>query len=161
MIRDELYSFVRIWNAHSIRPQKNRPNSVSGKPYMLYNYPGKDIQNWGVSFNKEQFRTLKDRVKQWDIDAVLPPETYQWCQIFLQSIQFDSSANIGDRTKPFLSFYLQLRNAIKAHVRSQMSPKLSLLASPTGAYNWQGAVSEQEYQDPNVRDADLETDPCM
>lgn len=155
MIRQEVYDFVRLWNSHSIRPQKNRPNSVSGKPYMLYNYPGHEIKNWAVPYDKDQFRTIKDKVVHWDIDAYLPLETLTWCQTFLDSIQFHYSRNIGDRTKPFYSVYLRLRNAIATHVRSEINPQLSLLPTPIGAYNWEGSMQENN----DVRAADLETDP--
>jgi hypothetical protein len=142
MIQDEIYGFVRLWNAHTIRPQKQRPNVVSGKPFMLYHHPGDGIQNWAVPFSQEEFRTIKNKVKDWPINAYLPPETLQWCQTFLDSIQFSYSRNIGDRTKPFESYYLQLRSAIQAHVRSNQEPSLSLLAAPTGAYNWELSVTQ-------------------
>jgi hypothetical protein len=122
---------------------------------MLYHHPANGVKNWSVPFNQEQLRTLKSKVGQWDIDAYLPLETSQWCQMFLDSIQFNSSRNIGDRTKPFFHSYMRLRNAITTHVRSKRSPELSLLPPPTGAFNWEPSISEEESR---VRSADLETD---
>ncbi|KAF1974177.1 hypothetical protein BU23DRAFT_567696 [Bimuria novae-zelandiae CBS 107.79] len=81
ILREELYNFVRLWNSHSIRKQANRQNAVVGKPFMLYHYPGSHVQNWGIPFNSEQLRTIKEGVGEWEIDAYLPSETLSWCKV--------------------------------------------------------------------------------
>jgi hypothetical protein len=41
IIRCAAEEFVEYWNSHRIRKQRDRPNSVSGKPVVLYKYrPG-------------------------------------------------------------------------------------------------------------------------
>lgn len=39
MLRKEVRVFVESWNNHKIRKQRNRPNSVSGRPWFLYEHP--------------------------------------------------------------------------------------------------------------------------
>lgn len=53
MIRTEIYSYVELWNVHRIRKQRNRPNSVAGKPYMLYHHPKEDVQDYGLPIKQE------------------------------------------------------------------------------------------------------------
>ena len=130
-----------MWNAHSIRKQKSRPNAVTGKPYMLYHHPGPNVQDWGLSFNEDRLRTMKQDVQDWDIDAYLPHETLQWCQNVLHSIGFNYSTAVlptdQDRTAPFLNIYLQFRARVQEHIQRGNSPQLSLLEPPIGAQNWQ------------------------
>lgn len=145
ILREELYSFVRLWNSHTIRKQNNRPNAVVGKPFMLYHHPGSHVQNWGVPFDNEQLRTIKERIGSWDIDEYLPQETLEWCSAALQSMGYDSTIAAcsipTDRTIPYLNIYLQLREKINFHIQNQFQPKLSLLNPPTGARNWRVSTS--------------------
>lgn len=53
MIRTEIYSYVELWNVHRIRKQRNRPNSVAGKPYMLYHHPKEGVQDSGLPVKQE------------------------------------------------------------------------------------------------------------
>jgi hypothetical protein len=57
VLRKKSYSYVNVWNAHRIQPQKNRPNTVVGKPYMLYNNPQPPTEKWGISVHKEIVRS--------------------------------------------------------------------------------------------------------
>ena len=61
-IRTDVEDFVGMWNMHNIRKQKHRTNSVSGKPYMLYNHPAEGIENYGQPVDKDSLRTLLDAV---------------------------------------------------------------------------------------------------
>jgi hypothetical protein len=56
VLHEKSYSYVYVWNAHRIRPQKNRPNTVVGKPYMLYNNRQPPTEEWGISVHKEIVR---------------------------------------------------------------------------------------------------------
>lgn len=145
ILREELYSFVRLWNSHSIRKQKNRPNAVVGKPFMLYHYPGSHVQNWGVSFDASQLRTIKRDIGEWDIDGFLPPQTLEWCNEVLESLGHSSEAAARslptDRTAPYLEVYLQLRRRVEFHIQNQFQPTLSLLTTPTGARSWRVSIS--------------------
>lgn len=39
LIREEVKSFVAVYNHHRIRRQPNKPNSQPGRPDTLYHYP--------------------------------------------------------------------------------------------------------------------------
>lgn len=112
---------------------------------MLYHYPGSHVQNWGVPFDSEQLRTIKEGVGEWEIDAYLPSETLSWCKGVLESIGFDSSSAAQslpvDRTTPYLDVYLHLRRQAQFHIENQFQPLLSLLSAPVGARNWQVSTS--------------------
>lgn len=58
-------TFVRNWNSHYIRKQKNRPFLVHGKPYMNYNYPGEGIFNYGLEYDESLFHSIKNDVQEW------------------------------------------------------------------------------------------------
>jgi hypothetical protein len=56
VLREKSYSDVNVWNTHRIWPQKNRPNTVVSKPYMLYNNPQPPTEEWSISVPKEIVR---------------------------------------------------------------------------------------------------------
>jgi hypothetical protein len=102
---------------------------------MLFRYPGRGVQNWGLSISPELLHTKKLEVEEWDINQFLPTETYEWCQSALTSIGF-SFTNIQlltdkDRESPLFNTYIELRAAIQLHLQSGDSPELSLLQSPS------------------------------
>ena len=39
IIRQEIYGYADLWNAHTIRQQVSRPAVVPGKPVVLYFHP--------------------------------------------------------------------------------------------------------------------------
>jgi len=154
MLRSEIFRFLRVWNTHTIRKQNNRPNAVPGKPFVLYNAPGPGVQDFSVPIDLDLLQTMKDRSENWDMDTFLPEETYEWCQDFFTSINFNpviaSSSEQFDLFHPFHQVYLQLRTALQAYINSEQAPRLSLIPSPTGAafnVDWNSIVS-----------LDLETD---
>jgi hypothetical protein len=159
IIRQNLFSFVRLWNSHKIRPQRHRPGSVSGKPYLLYHHPSEGVLDHGLLFNEEKLHSIKERVQDWDLDAILPAETYSWCQDFFSSINFSfdriSLETEIDHTSPHFQVYLQLQSALNTHIQSQQLPILSLMESPTGAYRWQGTDQGE------IAQVDLETDTVI
>jgi hypothetical protein len=65
IIRAEVASFVRTWNVHYIRKQKNRPHVVHGKPYMNYHLPSNGVRNFGLPVDQELLKTLQNDVKDW------------------------------------------------------------------------------------------------
>jgi hypothetical protein len=103
------------------------------------------VQNWGVSFDEEQLRTIKRDIGEWEIDGFLPPETLEWCNGVLESLGFDSQDAARslptDRTAPYLDVYLQLRRRAEFHIQNQFQPILSLLTTPTGARSWRVSIS--------------------
>ena len=139
-----------------IRPQRNRRNIITGKPYMLYHHPGSEIRNWSLPLHEDSISRIREEIPEWDIDAFLPSETFKWCQDFLQSIGFNSSSvqlPAEASVTPLHSFYLQLRTALQRHISRHTSPLLSLLASPVGVSRWQ-----QNNREEFVRCVNLETD---
>ncbi len=148
ILREEVYHFVRTWNSHTIRKQPNRPNILTGKPYMLYNHPGDHVRNWGLEFDAELLRTIGSEARDWDVDAYLPAETLQWCEGQLHILGFNritaKLATSEDRTAPFVDVYLELRRAIREHIESGVAPQLSTLQNPVGAHTWQ--VSSSPYK---------------
>jgi hypothetical protein len=65
LLRIQINSFIRTWNIHAIRKQKNRPHLVPGKPYILYNFPPHGVRNHGLCFDKDLFQTLQSDVQEW------------------------------------------------------------------------------------------------
>lgn len=47
IVRTQCFDYVKDWDYHTIRKQKNRPNSVTGKPFMLYYAPGNGTKSYG------------------------------------------------------------------------------------------------------------------
>ena len=90
IIREELLGFVEMWNSHTIRRQKSRPNHVAGKPWLLFFYPENGVQDFGLEVDPglvEAFR--KDHhFDKLDIDAYLDKPTQLLCQDLLQEIGF-------------------------------------------------------------------------
>ena len=123
---------------------------------MLYHHPGPEIQDWSLSFSEDSFRTIREELPEWDIDAFLPSRTSEWCEDFLRSIGFNlSTVQLAEesRTTPLLSFYLQFRTALQGHISSHADPQLSLLPNPVGVNQWL-----QKNRVELVRSVDLETD---
>ena len=67
ILRDEIFSFVRTWNSHYIRKQKDRPYVIHGKPYMNYNHPPEGVYNHGFSIDRELLKELQKDVEEWGI----------------------------------------------------------------------------------------------
>ena len=89
---------------------------------MLYHHPKEGVLDHGLSFNLEKLRTIKSQVENWDLQAILPSETKDWCQNFLSLVQFSFENVIFetdlDRTKPLLHIYLQFQHALRTHIQS-------------------------------------------
>ena len=66
-IRREIHGFVRLWNIHKIRRQRNRPNCISGKPWMLYHYPGEGVRDYQIPVNRERLQQYQDYFRGWGI----------------------------------------------------------------------------------------------
>jgi hypothetical protein len=144
VLRNEIYSFVNIWNSHKIRPQKNRPNAVVGRPYMLYFNPPPPTENWGTSYDAEMLANLESHLPEWDVTAFLPTETLSWCTNQLKTLNFDpyeaKIETLEQRQAPFYNIYIQLRSQIIDHMERQSEPTLGLLPHPTGNWEWQVSI---------------------
>ena len=60
IIRREIFGFVRLWNVHRIRKQRQRLNSLSGQPVRLYNYPAEGTEDHRLQPNAELLQILQD-----------------------------------------------------------------------------------------------------
>lgn len=65
ILREEIHIFVRIWNAHKIRRQRNRPNCVTGQPVMLYHWPGEGVREYGLPPDPRKLQELNDATADW------------------------------------------------------------------------------------------------
>lgn len=61
IIRSEISIFVETWNAHRIRPQKQRPNHIAGIPNELYT--DQSLPRYGWVPNKELLSQLNEAVE--------------------------------------------------------------------------------------------------
>ncbi|KAE8374203.1 hypothetical protein BDV26DRAFT_284469 [Aspergillus bertholletiae] len=122
IICTEIYSYIELWNVHQIRKQQNRPNSVTGKPYMLYYYPKEGVRDYGLP------------IKQEVLDY-LPVETLQFCCTALLGISFDPERppplQPEDKAAPFYTIYLELREIISFYIDLFIESFLGLSSQPT------------------------------
>jgi hypothetical protein len=71
IIRDEVASYVDIWNNHSIRAQKERPHMISGKPKVNYFLSMmKKIPNCGRPIDPELVEKLRTDTMEWGKNAL-------------------------------------------------------------------------------------------
>lgn len=61
IIRSKISTYVEIWNAHRIRPQKQRPNHIAGIPNELYT--DHSLPRYGWVPNIELLSQLNEAVK--------------------------------------------------------------------------------------------------
>jgi hypothetical protein len=67
ILRAEIFSFVRTWNSHYIRKQKNRSHVVHGKPYMNYHHPPEGVYDHGIPVDSHLREELQKDVKEFGI----------------------------------------------------------------------------------------------
>lgn len=65
LLRTQMQSFVRTWNRHSIRKQPNRPNAISGKPFVLFHHSPSHVENYGLSINSDKLGDLQNDVREF------------------------------------------------------------------------------------------------
>ncbi|SMY20762.1 unnamed protein product [Zymoseptoria tritici ST99CH_1A5] len=88
MIRKQLQGFVRTWNKHKIRRQRNRPHVIPGRPHVLYNYSQRP--NQGDPIDTEYIKALNETTKGWKIHEYLPKTTIEFCKDILRREGFPS-----------------------------------------------------------------------
>ncbi|KAI9375566.1 hypothetical protein BJX61DRAFT_531516 [Aspergillus egyptiacus] len=145
ILRTEVCHFVQAWNCHRIRRQPNRPNSIGGKPYMLYHYPENGVQDYGHPVDNPTLQQLKRDIQEFDPDEYLPQPTLQFCRTALQGLQFDPDnpppIQPADEAVPFRTTYLQLLHILITHIERQIQPFLALSTRPIGAFHWEPEVA--------------------
>jgi len=65
IVRDATHAYVELWNHHRIRKQPNRPNAVSGFPYLLYHYPPSGVGLYEVPISQEYISQLEESLEEW------------------------------------------------------------------------------------------------
>jgi hypothetical protein len=71
IIRSVVFKFAEIWNNHKIRPQKQRPNSVAGIPWMLYEHPPEGVTDYGRQPNPELLASMQKDVADFGMSPIL------------------------------------------------------------------------------------------
>ena len=67
ILRTVTHGFIRLWNKHTIRRQKNQPNLPVGKPYMLYHYPEAGVTDFAIEPDKGLLETLDESMKEYGL----------------------------------------------------------------------------------------------
>ena len=65
IVREATHAYVQLWNHHRIRKQPNRPNAVTGFPYLLYHYPPPGISSYEVPISQEYISKLEIGLEKW------------------------------------------------------------------------------------------------
>lgn len=65
ILRKQVYHYVDLWNAHSIRVQPRRPYLPTGKPIVLYHCPPPGVQTFGQDVDEDYLMSLRQEVSAW------------------------------------------------------------------------------------------------
>ena len=67
----------------------------------------------------------------------------EWCQQRLNEWGIDPNnmPDVENEEKPFFGEYIRLHEACDRHHKSKALPRLGLLKSPVGAFDWKGSSS--------------------
>lgn len=129
-IRYEFIDFVKLWNSHRIRKQRNRTHVVSGKPYCLWSFS--KATDCRVPVPPERLAELQ-RIVDWDkvdLDEYLPQSTMDTCNNIVAS--WGELPNTVSKDQPYLEQYIRLKDALKDYDRAETEPRLSLVEHPIG-----------------------------
>jgi hypothetical protein len=63
LIREEVFGFVRLWNAHKIRKQRNRPFLPVGQPIWLYNHPTADNPDFALPADPRTIELMQEKLE--------------------------------------------------------------------------------------------------
>jgi hypothetical protein len=144
IVREELFSFVRTWNAHYIRKQKDRPNIVHGIPRRMYKNPPSDTENFGIPYNADTLLKVEEDLQVYDTYAYLPQDVLNWCNIQFEEMGFDPYnarlAKAEDRAQPFYAQYIELRTRANSHIETRLAPVLRELPTPRDGWEWNVSV---------------------
>lgn len=138
VIRTELAEFVRVWNSHYIRKQRNRPHVVPGQPWTLYyQYDAAQVQSFAEVIPEERLRTLQDLFENdhIDLDAYLPSYTMDLCARLISEREQVMPFPHDPPETPYITTYLFLWDQLRQYILSKQQPSISLLPTPTGGLN--------------------------
>jgi len=159
ILRREIYRFADLWNNHTIRYQRGRPNLPTGKPIILYPHPYPLAQSYAILpcpdtlkllqqdvYSYGKFRLLMSDLcayrKYFYIDPheYLPKATQEWCLMQLNHIGIQgpitSSMKYEDGIPTHRVAYLYLQEMGNNFIRH--GGDLTLSVKPTGMYSWVG-----------------------
>ncbi|KAL3712159.1 hypothetical protein TMatcc_000855 [Talaromyces marneffei ATCC 18224] len=133
MAREEIASYVKVWNTRQITKQSHRNHSISGQSNVLYHLLEDGIPDYGSKPDQVVLETLLDE-HNFELDEYLPLDTLNWCQQKLHSqgferIRLEGLNENGERTH-FIA-YLYLRDQINLHIATQSEPQLRECEKPT------------------------------
>lgn len=161
LIRYEAQEFQKQWNTHTIRNQrKHSPNSVHGKPWMLYRHS--DAMEYAIRPNTRWATSFLDELEQYDPSEYLPATTFAWCH----RTAFDLGFNLDtlsladafpDGARVHCEAYLQLQEALQYHIQENLEPELFETAIPYGAAQWNPDDLRQAHGRNTSRNVDLST----
>jgi hypothetical protein len=59
ILRELVYNFVRNWNRHKIRKQRDRPYSHHGQPSWLYENPPEGFPDCGIPVDTDRVKEIR------------------------------------------------------------------------------------------------------
>ena len=132
----EIGKFIRMWNGHTIRAQRNRPHVVPGIP--LHNYFGDDTTkniNCSVAVNEDSLRRLEEALEydRSNVYDYLPADIMGLCDTMMGTLDMDAIPP-RDPAQPLITEYRHLRACLQHHEGLQVSPLLHLAEKPTGGW---------------------------
>lgn len=141
----EIRSFIRAWNAHTIRRQRNRPHVVVGVPRT--NYYRRDTQasvNCAVTVDPDALARLEEALEfdRQNISAYLPPDLMALCESIMRLLGADDLPDPHEDL-PLITEYRHLRAHLQRHEDEQSLPVLRLATKPTGGWPALAEVVQQ------------------
>lgn len=132
----EIGSFIAMWNAHTIRAQRNRPHVVAGIP--LDNYHGDDTEkrvNCSVAVNKDALGKLEEALEldRSNVLDILPSDIMALCNAIMETLDANALP-APDNNWPYIMQYRHLRAGLQRHEDTGEAPLLRLAAKPTGGW---------------------------
>ncbi|XP_074525951.1 uncharacterized protein LOC141790170 [Halichoeres trimaculatus] len=109
LIQDELDDTAQVWNAHIIRPSKNR-NVPSGRPSVMYTLPELYRTRDFLSPVRDQDVQLCKNECIFRLTIPRDPDVYQLCSLLM------TESHLTTSTDPYqaVNLYMHLREAISA-----------------------------------------------
>ncbi|KAI8957879.1 hypothetical protein F5Y11DRAFT_338003 [Daldinia sp. FL1419] len=127
IIENEIKIFVKLWNNHDVRTQRNRANALRGRPWDNFFTPNTDfVSQWGAPVDVAILAEIEAAMENDDIDRFLPDNTLQWCEEKLRDIGLDRTKE-DNRQWPFVEAYNKLRTEIQAELENGNPAGLYLL----------------------------------
>ena len=141
----EIGTFIRVWNGHTIRAQRNRPHVLPG--ITRDNFFGRDTPvkvNCAVPLDPDSLGRLDEALEydRQNVAAYLSPDIMMLCEAMMATLDVDA---IPPRVhgSPLITEYRHLRDCLQNHEVQQVSPLLCLAEKPTGGWPALDAVVQQ------------------